>query len=57
MARVAKSFVEPLKSRGESGLIGFLLVSVAVFARVAHASTLAAFDRGTPAPLKPRGPY
>jgi hypothetical protein len=37
IACMAKAFVKPLESRGESGFIGRLLVPIAVFARVAHA--------------------
>src|ERR1700733_712676 len=36
-ACVAETFVEPLESRGESGFVGWLLVPIAIFARVAHA--------------------
>src|SRR5262249_19940670 len=37
MARLAESFIEPLESRGESGLVGLRLAPVAVVACVAHA--------------------
>src|SRR6516225_1492884 len=58
IARLAESFMEPLESRGESGLVGLLLTPVAVFARVAHALDTRGLQRSRPArTLKPRGPY
>ena len=62
-AYLAKTFVEPLKPRGESSLVGVLLVPVAVFACVAHGPNSRSRDirglqhRRHARTLKPRGPY
>src|SRR5208282_5709029 len=53
----AKTFVQPLESRGESGLVGLLLAPVPVFARIAHAFGTRGLRSRHARTLKPRGPY